>query len=436
DEEMATMSLPTRPFDPASPTSSFSQYEDSEQASRDDEEMATMILPTRPFAVPNPYAQRTRTSNLTQFVRTSNLTQFVRNVVLRRSPHGLRRFRVVEWKPTELLHCNDVEHSWHNVGWPAAAILLRHRRPRPSHRERLGVQSQQSMQRTVDRITALDNENTLLKTYPWQLGHDYGKGQRPAAPPRKPKPNATKHGKLNHLAMANIGRRCAKDVSEVSLAVTYLTILSSKNVMYSRPESFAVHDSGIRRGRRSLDHRRFWPQSWTSLNAAYYAARGTPPGKERQRSARGDITGFGNRRFSKGYLRPTKSQVNYKYVQMDVGTLTECLSPNIHRSMAVASHGQWEWGMDFWGVGVGNSLLAAQSSRGCAAGLVDVLLSAATVEGAWRWAGGAGSGARLARGAQMGEGGTSGRCSGARGSAGEARRGSAKEGLAKIRLWH
>ncbi|EJK54887.1 hypothetical protein THAOC_25448 [Thalassiosira oceanica] len=33
---------------PASSSSSFSQYEDSEQASRDDEEMATMILPHRP----------------------------------------------------------------------------------------------------------------------------------------------------------------------------------------------------------------------------------------------------------------------------------------------------------------------------------------------------------------------------------------------------
>ena len=32
------------------------------------------------------------------------------------------------------------------------------------YRERLGVQSQQSMQRTVDRITALDNENTV-KTF-------------------------------------------------------------------------------------------------------------------------------------------------------------------------------------------------------------------------------------------------------------------------------
>ncbi|EJK54489.1 hypothetical protein THAOC_25879, partial [Thalassiosira oceanica] len=41
---------------PASPSSSFSQYKGSEQASRDDEEMATLILPTRPLAVPNPYA--------------------------------------------------------------------------------------------------------------------------------------------------------------------------------------------------------------------------------------------------------------------------------------------------------------------------------------------------------------------------------------------
>ncbi|EJK52652.1 hypothetical protein THAOC_28052, partial [Thalassiosira oceanica] len=32
------------------------------------------------------------------------------------------------------------------------------------YREQLGVQSQQSMQRTVDRITALDNENTALPT--------------------------------------------------------------------------------------------------------------------------------------------------------------------------------------------------------------------------------------------------------------------------------
>ncbi|EJK47803.1 hypothetical protein THAOC_33457 [Thalassiosira oceanica] len=60
---------------------------------------------------------------------------------------------------------------------------------------------------------------------------------------------------------------------------------------------------------------------------------------ERQRIARSGIAGFGNRRFSNGYLRPAESQVNYKYVQMDVEALNDGLSPNIHRSMAVASHG-------------------------------------------------------------------------------------------------
>ncbi|EJK68379.1 hypothetical protein THAOC_10445 [Thalassiosira oceanica] len=67
DEEMASSDVSYgvdggNPAD-ASPSSSFSQYEASEQASRDDEEMATLTLPTRPFAVPtrpfavpNPYA--------------------------------------------------------------------------------------------------------------------------------------------------------------------------------------------------------------------------------------------------------------------------------------------------------------------------------------------------------------------------------------------
>ena len=52
----AGASFGTRDPDPASPSSSFSQYEGSEQASHDDEEMATLTLPTRPFAVPNPFA--------------------------------------------------------------------------------------------------------------------------------------------------------------------------------------------------------------------------------------------------------------------------------------------------------------------------------------------------------------------------------------------
>ncbi|EJK51543.1 hypothetical protein THAOC_29276 [Thalassiosira oceanica] len=68
-----------------------------------------------------------------------------------------------------------------------------------------------------------------------------------------------------------------------------------------------------------------------------YTAIRTPPVTERQRSAHGDITGFEIRRFSNGDPHAADSQANYKYVQMDVGTLTDSLSPNIHRSMAIAS---------------------------------------------------------------------------------------------------
>ena len=32
--------------------------------------------------------------------------------------------------------------------------------------------------------------------------------------PKSTKPNATKHGKLDHLTMANIGRRCTMEVAE------------------------------------------------------------------------------------------------------------------------------------------------------------------------------------------------------------------------------
>ncbi|EJK45203.1 hypothetical protein THAOC_36191, partial [Thalassiosira oceanica] len=47
--------------------------------------------------------------------------------------------------------------------------------------------------------------------------------------------------------------------------------------------------------------------------------------------------GFEIRRFSNGDLHAADSQVNSKYVQMDVGTLIDGLSPNIHRSTAIAS---------------------------------------------------------------------------------------------------
>ncbi|EJK68727.1 hypothetical protein THAOC_10070 [Thalassiosira oceanica] len=44
---------------------------------------------------------------------------------------------------------------------------------------------------------------------------------------------------------------------------------------------------------------------------------------ERQRIARSGNADFTNRRFSNGYLRPAESQVNYKYVQMDVEALND-----------------------------------------------------------------------------------------------------------------
>ncbi|EJK47599.1 hypothetical protein THAOC_33668, partial [Thalassiosira oceanica] len=56
-----------------------------------------------------------------------------------------------------------------------------------------------------------------------------------------------------------------------------------------------------------------------------------------RRCAHGVITGFEIRRYSNSDLHAADLQVNSKYVQMDVGTLTEGLSPNIHRSMAIAS---------------------------------------------------------------------------------------------------
>ncbi|EJK45646.1 hypothetical protein THAOC_35732, partial [Thalassiosira oceanica] len=58
---------------------------------------------------------------------------------------------------------------------------------------------------------------------------------------------------------------------------------------------------------------------------------------KRQRSVRGDNTGFEIQPFSNGDLHAADSQVNSKYVQIGVGTLTDSLSPNIHRSMAIAS---------------------------------------------------------------------------------------------------
>ncbi|EJK59115.1 hypothetical protein THAOC_20700 [Thalassiosira oceanica] len=123
--------------------------------------------------------------------------------------------------------------------------------------------------------------------------------------------------------------------------------------VYSRAESSARSDSGIRRRRRSRDHRRFRPRNkppipgrecfQSSLTRRIQILHSPEAilieqrGKERQRSARVHITGFEIRRFSNSDLHAADSQANYKYVQMDVGTFTDSLSPNIHRSMAIAS---------------------------------------------------------------------------------------------------
>ncbi|EJK58871.1 hypothetical protein THAOC_20970 [Thalassiosira oceanica] len=116
--------------------------------------------------------------------------------------------------------------------------------------------------------------------------------------------------------MANIGWRCTIEVAEECIPEQNCPPISIT------PSAEAVDpaitdDFGIEVERRST------PDNYT--------ARRTPP------SARGVITGFEIRRFSNGDLHAADSQVNYKYVQMDVGTLTDGLSPNIHRSMAIAS---------------------------------------------------------------------------------------------------
>ncbi|EJK48214.1 hypothetical protein THAOC_33010 [Thalassiosira oceanica] len=98
--------------------------------------------------------------------------------------------------------------------------------------------------------------------------------------------------------MANIGRRCAKEVSEVCIPDQNLppfTILESAEAV--GPGITVVFGLKVERGMK------------------------------RQSIARSGNAGFGNRRFSNEYLRPAESQVNYKYVQMDVEALNDGLSP-------------------------------------------------------------------------------------------------------------
>ncbi|EJK54099.1 hypothetical protein THAOC_26342, partial [Thalassiosira oceanica] len=98
--------------------------------------------------------------------------------------------------------------------------------------------------------------------------------------------------------MANIGRRCAKEVAE--------GCIPDQN----RPP-ILILASAI-----AVD---------PTMSPTILASK----------SDSGDITGFENRQCSNGDLHATDSQVNSKYVQIDIGTLTDGLSPNIHRSMAI-----------------------------------------------------------------------------------------------------
>ncbi|EJK75929.1 hypothetical protein THAOC_02333 [Thalassiosira oceanica] len=124
--------------------------------------------------------------------------------------------------------------------------------------------------------------------------------------------------------MANIGRSCAKEVAQGCTPDQNrppILILASAIAV----DPTITDDFGLEVEHRSMPRK--------------YTANGTPPGRKRQRSDSGDITGFENRQCSNGDLHATDSQVNSKYVQIDIGTLTDGLSPNIHRSTAVASHG-------------------------------------------------------------------------------------------------
>ncbi|EJK49135.1 hypothetical protein THAOC_32019, partial [Thalassiosira oceanica] len=138
-----------------------------------------------------------------------------------------------------------------------------------------------------------------------------GGGSRPGT-----KPNATKHGKVDHLAMANIGRRCTMEVAEEcnpeQNCLPVPILLSTAAVDTGNTDDFGLEVERCSTPRN-------------------YTARRTPP------CAHCVITGFEIRRYSNSDLHAADSQVNSKYVQMDVGTLTERLSPNIHRSMAIAS---------------------------------------------------------------------------------------------------
>ncbi|EJK48362.1 hypothetical protein THAOC_32851 [Thalassiosira oceanica] len=132
------------------------------------------------------------------------------------------------------------------------------------------------------------------------------------------KPNATKHGKVDHLAMANIGRRCTMEVAEEcnpeQNRPPIPILLSAAAVDTENNDDF-----GLEVERRSTP--------------GNYTARRTPL---RAPIVLSLALKFGDIQTDSD-LHAADSQVNSKYVQINVGTLTDGLSPNIHRSMAIAS---------------------------------------------------------------------------------------------------
>ncbi|EJK72157.1 hypothetical protein THAOC_06340 [Thalassiosira oceanica] len=211
----AGASFGRRDPDPASPSSSFSQYEASEQASRDDEEMATTASSYAPGeTMGDPGAKmycvvEFPKSNLTGCTvvgatdpklvaiplceqRCEKGCCSIKTLPLRvcyaLTVHKVQGMSIGPGETFEKAVVHFAEGRMANIPGLMLTAFTRVKnagdlaigtdsnslavetitkigttkayQKKKEYRQRLGVQSQQSMQRTVDRITALDNENT------------------------------------------------------------------------------------------------------------------------------------------------------------------------------------------------------------------------------------------------------------------------------------
>ncbi|EJK47174.1 hypothetical protein THAOC_34128 [Thalassiosira oceanica] len=140
------------------------------------------------------------------------------------------------------------------------------------------------------------------------------------------------------MTMANIGRRCTMEVAEECIPeqnCPLVPILASAEAVAPA----ITDDFGLEVERRSTLHNYTGEKDTSVRDIDRSPEPGRGRDRERHRITRSHITGFGNRQFSNGDPRPAESQVNRKCVEYDVGALNDDQSPNIHRSMAVASHG-------------------------------------------------------------------------------------------------